>query len=77
MPFLPPSRDLSFVVKTFSFCRPLEDNASARCLEVPVDPCGRMLETSSSPSPRAFVNTEDRLLHTAAESKPEFGVFAH
>lgn len=76
MLFLPPSRNLAFGVKTFSFFSSPEDNASVCHSEVPIDPFGRMLESSYS-SPRAFVNTEGRWLHTAAESSPEFGIFAH
>lgn len=74
--FLPPSRNVAFGVKTFSFFSSPEDNASVCHSEVPIDPFGRMLESSYS-SPRAFVNTEGRWLHTAAESSPEFGIFAH
>lgn len=37
-----------FCIKIFSFLRSLEDNASAHHLEVPVDPFGRMLESSYS-----------------------------
>lgn len=66
MLFLQPSRNLSFGVNTFSFLRSLEDNISALHSEVPVDPFGRMLESSYSSSLCAFLNSEERLLHISS-----------
>lgn len=68
MLFLPPSRNLSFGVNIFSFFKSLEDNASAQCSEVPVDPFGRMLESSYFSVVYAFLNAEERPPHMPGES---------
>lgn len=70
---------MSLSVKIFSFFRSLEDNSKVPAipLEVPVDLFGRMLASSHSSSLGAFVNTEERLLHIAVESYPEFAIFAY